>query len=370
MNIFKRTAASVMAAAVMLGAGAVIPEAYENYSVEASAAELEIHPALVGVWYYTEDDSIAFLTIKDDCSGQLFIGSEQDYILGNYDEGLYGEGYFTVIDGILYPINEPDDTPEEGVCFSVQGEILELWNDDINVMFRKYGQDNDFSLGDVNSDGSVDSSDASFVLSAYAAAATGNTLNMSDAMTKAADVNSDSAVDSSDASSILAYYAYAATGGSDNIEVWLGNKDSSEGVTATTVKERNSVARSLYLAANSAITEMDSNGLSVSGYTVISSDSSMNKSTNSSFDYDIFYRDLNKFYSKAESCDYIFVISDRNCRSAIYGEGFDSDKIGTYPLSEESSSAAVYNYTTDEVEELADGVTMNEIYSKVCGYAF
>lgn len=61
---------------------------------------------------------------------------------------------------------------------------------------------NDYTLGDVNNDGKIDSSDATRVLLAYAGLVT-----LSETEEKAADVNGDGNIDSSDASRILLYYA-------------------------------------------------------------------------------------------------------------------------------------------------------------------
>ena len=69
-----------------------------------------------------------------------------------------------------------------------------------------------YLLGDVNADGSVDSSDASRVLAEYAKIQTGGAGEFTDIQYKAADVNKDDVVDSSDASKILAYYAMISTG--------------------------------------------------------------------------------------------------------------------------------------------------------------
>lgn len=69
-----------------------------------------------------------------------------------------------------------------------------------------------YLLGDVNEDGSVDSSDASLVLAEYAKIQTGGAGEFTDIQYKAADVNKDDTVDSSDASRILAYYAAISTG--------------------------------------------------------------------------------------------------------------------------------------------------------------
>ena len=67
-------------------------------------------------------------------------------------------------------------------------------------------------LGDVNEDGSVDSSDASLVLAEYAKIQTGGAGEFTKTQLEAADVNKDDVVDSSDASKILAYYAMISTG--------------------------------------------------------------------------------------------------------------------------------------------------------------
>ncbi len=89
---------------------------------------------------------------------------------------------------------------------------------------EKYGYKFDLIqlLGDVDSDDTVNSVDASAVLSEYAKTATGSESTFTASQTKAADVNKDGAVDSSDASSILAYYAYTATGGENTLEEFLG----------------------------------------------------------------------------------------------------------------------------------------------------
>lgn len=78
------------------------------------------------------------------------------------------------------------------------------------------------SLGDVNSDGAVDSSDASSVLVEYAAISTGRVTTLKEAERKAADVNSDGTADASDASKILEFYAYCSTGGREtDMQKWL-----------------------------------------------------------------------------------------------------------------------------------------------------
>lgn len=75
-------------------------------------------------------------------------------------------------------------------------------------------------LGDPNNDGYVNSSDASFVLTAYGKLSTGIN-DLTDAEYAACDVNKDTKVDSSDASLILAYYAYLSIGGEDSFEDYI-----------------------------------------------------------------------------------------------------------------------------------------------------
>ncbi len=77
-------------------------------------------------------------------------------------------------------------------------------------------------IGDTNEDGTVDSSDASKVLAAYANKATGGELGLTETQVLNADVNMDGAVDSSDASSILGFYAYSATGGEGTMAEYMG----------------------------------------------------------------------------------------------------------------------------------------------------
>lgn len=68
-----------------------------------------------------------------------------------------------------------------------------------------------YAFGDVNADGSVDSSDASNVLSVYALVSTGHRNKFIEAQQTAADIGIDGVIDSSDASMILVYYAYSTT---------------------------------------------------------------------------------------------------------------------------------------------------------------
>ncbi len=77
------------------------------------------------------------------------------------------------------------------------------------------------SLGDLNTDGMVDATDASALLIAAANAGSGAESGLTAAQEAAADLNGDGAFDASDASLILMYAAYTGSGGTMTIEEFL-----------------------------------------------------------------------------------------------------------------------------------------------------
>ena len=68
-----------------------------------------------------------------------------------------------------------------------------------------------YSLGDINNDGQINSVDASSILAYYAKISTNKDGGFNDAQIIAADVDNDGQVNAVDASNILAYYAYVST---------------------------------------------------------------------------------------------------------------------------------------------------------------
>ena len=90
-----------------------------------------------------------------------------------------------------------------------------------NVKFVYIDNGYEYLLGDTDSDGVVDASDASRTLEAYAMSLTGSASNLSISQTAAADANGDSTVNSVDASYILNYYSHALTGGNSTFEKFI-----------------------------------------------------------------------------------------------------------------------------------------------------
>ena len=80
-------------------------------------------------------------------------------------------------------------------------------------------------LGDIDKDGFVDSTDASEILTVYAAISTGDTDKIDPDLMKECDVNGDGSVDSSDASLILEYYAFTQTGGTGTFEEFIKKRE-------------------------------------------------------------------------------------------------------------------------------------------------
>ena len=111
-------------------------------------------------------------------------------------------------------IDDVENTiPDTTVIYGCKNSNVQAYAEKYNIKFvaldEKPAAD---ELGDVNSDGKVDSSDASLVLEEYAVIQTGGAGAFTENQKKAADVNKDGKTDSSDASKILEYYAMISTG--------------------------------------------------------------------------------------------------------------------------------------------------------------
>lgn len=97
-----------------------------------------------------------------------------------------------------------------------------IYNGWIKINGEKPRKKNDYSFGDPNNDGKVDSKDATFVLAEYALRSTKAAVEpLPPEIEAAADVNGDGKVDAKDASAILAYYSYLSTGGDKSFKDFL-----------------------------------------------------------------------------------------------------------------------------------------------------
>ncbi|MCM1528596.1 MAG: dockerin type I domain-containing protein [Alistipes sp.] len=85
-------------------------------------------------------------------------------------------------------------------------------NVDVQITLTVAGEAQAATIGDVDGNGKIDASDASFVLVAYSQLSTGRGSGLETWQETAADVNGDGKIDASDASDILVYYAAVSTG--------------------------------------------------------------------------------------------------------------------------------------------------------------
>lgn len=148
----------------------------------------------------------------------------------------------------------------------------------------------------------------------------------------------------------------------------------------------NSAASSLYKAANSTLTEMDSEGYIISGYYIISSNSSYNYNVPSEkFDINEFYDGIEEFFSDSSNYEWFVVVENGyTSYSAISDDWSSTGAVGTYPAgtnmtpkyygdssysyssssssSEKRSLTQLYNYAADKVYELASSYSNEDSY--------
>lgn len=117
----------------------------------------------------------------------------------------------------------PDYEPAEGE--EITEDSVKLKKDYPAAAFATYKSVcGTYSLGDIDDNGKIDSTDASAILMEYALSSTNKPSSLSDAQKSAANLNDDDFIDSTDASKILSYYSKISTGATDTIKKYLSNK--------------------------------------------------------------------------------------------------------------------------------------------------
>ena len=113
-------------------------------------------------------------------------------------------------------------------------------------------------LGDADVSSTVDSADASLILSEYSTISTGREATFNSVQKICADVDRNGAIDSVDASYVLAYYAYIATGGKSNIIDFIDGKYVPV-TTATTAATTETTGLKIPITATNNITMAGAN---------------------------------------------------------------------------------------------------------------
>lgn len=126
-------------------------------------------------------------------------------------------------------------------------------------------------------------------------------------------------------------------------------------------------AKSLHNAADTALIDMDEQGLDIDGTFIIGSDSNggLNHNVKSNFDMETFSESMNEYYSDTSDFDYFLVINKGICEYVVCGKTDDEGYgayVGTYPIKSvpESFDGSFFETklaTTDEEQ-----LTFQELY--------
>lgn len=132
--------------------------------------------------------------------------------------------YAGTISNLSYDTDEPYFN---GTIYGYTNSTAQAYADKYSYKFVSLGEapSKELVTGDIDGNGNIDATDASFVLAEYSVLSTSSTGTFTEAMIKSADVNGDGMIDAVDASVILGYYAYTSTGGTDTIEKYLETAD-------------------------------------------------------------------------------------------------------------------------------------------------
>lgn len=223
----------------------------ESYSINMDYEKVSYFGSAENATYSEFSPEGMYIIEGDNINYDISIITEDDYcvtdwytmsVTGNNTDAisyyLYDKGYILRADSLInITIKAENDEVSPSLTFSTDATEVFIYEIDINTIGVSIDSDDNGSfetliaqssnpaqqcdLGDVNGDESVDSSDASSVLEAYALSSTGKDISLTAEQKNAADVNKDGSIDSSDASTILAYYSYIQTGGTGTLEEFL-----------------------------------------------------------------------------------------------------------------------------------------------------
>lgn len=116
-------------------------------------------------------------------------------------------------------------TDYDGIIYGYENSTAQAYAEKYGFKFESLGiyeEQKELSVGDINDDNTIDSSDASDVLAIYSELSTKDKSEKFTAQQiKAADVNGDKQANSADASTILQYYALSSTNGTETFEEFL-----------------------------------------------------------------------------------------------------------------------------------------------------
>ena len=153
------------------------------------------------------------------------VGEELDLSGGKWhSDGIKTDG--TPFNSVPYDMTDNSRVDTSTFDNSKAGTYRIYLRENINGLYGESFFDvtvseSEFTLGDINGDGFIDSVDATAVLMEYAKLSASNIGTFDENHRKAADLNKDGFTDSVDATLIMMYYAYISAGKNDTLENWL-----------------------------------------------------------------------------------------------------------------------------------------------------
>ena len=114
-------------------------------------------------------------------------------------------------------------------------------------------------------------------------------------------------------------------------------------VSKSKISSANSSASSISKAVNSSLTDLDTQGVKISGYYVVCSDKKNNYNLPENFDEDEFYKKMKNYYSDSEKHEWFAVVEYSSCTYAAVSEGWKEQLVGTYPYSSTADGPCYYD---------------------------
>lgn len=118
-------------------------------------------------------------------------------------------------------------------------------------------------------------------------------------------------------------------------------------------------AHNLYDTVNTALTDMDEQGLDINGTYIIGSDEKWNYNVSSDFDMEIFNIDMNEYYNGVSDLDYFLVVVDGIC---IYAACENPEYTGTFPVKTYPSDYDGDTLNTKPMNTEQEKYTLQELY--------
>ena len=119
-------------------------------------------------------------------------------------------------------------------------------------------------------------------------------------------------------------------------------------VSKSKISSANAAASSISKAVDSSLTDLDMQGVKISGYYVVCSDKKNNYNLPENFDEDEFYKQMKNYYSDSEKQEWFAVVEYSSCTYAAVSEGWKEQLVGTYPYSSTADGPCYYDILNEK----------------------